>query len=409
MYTLLKGMRIVEGASFIAAPLCGLSLLQMGAEVIRFDAIGGGPDFRRWPLAGNGISFYWEGLNKGKKSVAIDLSRPEGRELAAALATAPGDDAGLFVTNYPASGFLSHELLSALREDLITVRVMGWADGRQAVDYTVNASVGLPLMTGPDELGDAPVNHVLPAWDLLTGAYAAFALMAAERHRRQTGKGQEVRLPLGDIAAATLGNLGMVAETGAARKDRGRMGNDLYGAFGRDFVTADGRRVMIVAITQRQWSGLVEALGIADRIAAIEAELGASFARDEGERFVHRDRLNPVVAEAVGARPFADLARAFEEKGVCFEAYRTLEEALSAGGLFSTANPVFAETAHPSGGSYLTPGAPVGLSGAERSAPPSAPRLGQHTDEVLATVLGLPEAEIGRLHDSGIVAGAEPS
>src|SRR5688572_30980015 len=131
MYDLLKGMRVVEGAAFIAGPSCGLHLLQMGAEVIRFDQIGGGPDFRRWPVSpDSGASFYWEGLNKGKKSVALDLSRPEGRELAQRLAAAPGPGTGMFVTNYPAEGFLSYERLSAIRPDLICVRVMGWADGR---------------------------------------------------------------------------------------------------------------------------------------------------------------------------------------------------------------------------------------------------------------------------------------
>ena len=82
----------------------------MGAEVIRIDQAGGGPDFHRWPLAPDGQgSLYWEGLNKGKKSVALDLSRPEGRELAAAIITAPGENGGLFVTNYPVAGFLSYE------------------------------------------------------------------------------------------------------------------------------------------------------------------------------------------------------------------------------------------------------------------------------------------------------------
>ena len=82
MYDLLKGLRVVEGAAFVAGPTCALYLAQMGAEVIRFDAIGGGPDFRRWPIAPNGSSLYWESLNKGKKSVALNLTSPEGRELA---------------------------------------------------------------------------------------------------------------------------------------------------------------------------------------------------------------------------------------------------------------------------------------------------------------------------------------
>src|SRR5690348_2030464 len=149
MYELLKGLRVVEGAAFVAGPSAALYLAQMGAEVIRFDNIGGGPDFRRWPLADNGMSLYWEGLNKAKKSVALDLSRPDGREIAQRLAAAPGEDGGLFVTNFPADGFLSHDRLAQLRADLVCVRVMGWADGSQGMDYTINAALGLPQMTGP--------------------------------------------------------------------------------------------------------------------------------------------------------------------------------------------------------------------------------------------------------------------
>jgi 2-methylfumaryl-CoA isomerase len=109
MYRLLSNFRVVEGSSFVASPVCGLYLAQMGAEVIRFDMIGGGPDFHRWPVAPQGDSFYWEGLNKGKKSIAINLAKPEGRELA--IITAPGERGGLFVTNYPVDGFLAHEAL----------------------------------------------------------------------------------------------------------------------------------------------------------------------------------------------------------------------------------------------------------------------------------------------------------
>lgn len=302
MYNLLKGLRIVEGASFIAAPSCGLHLLQLGAEVIRFDPIGGGPDYRRWPQSQSGASLYWEGLNKGKKSIALDLTRPEGRELAVRLATAPGDNGGIFLTNYPANGFLAHDKLAAIRADLITVRVLGWADGSPAVDYTINSAVGLPYMTGPASLGDAPVNHVLPAWDLLTGASAAYALLAAERFRRETGRGQEVRVPLSDIALATLSHLGQIAEVTQSGTDRPRMGNELYGAFGRDFVTRDAKRIMIVAITARQWSGLLQALDLGEAIAQLEANLRVSFARDEGHRFIHRAPLFALVENALASK-----------------------------------------------------------------------------------------------------------
>ena len=398
MYQLLQGMTVVEGAAFIAGPSCGLYLAQLGATVIRFDQIGGGPDHGRWPLAADGNSLYWEGLNKSKKSIAIDLVAPAGRELAQRLAVS-GD--GLFVTNFPAKGFLSYECLAALRADAICLRVMGWADGTPAVDYTINAAVGVPWMTGAVD-DPAPVNHVLPAWDLLAGGYGAFALLAAERDRRLTGRGREVRLALADVAAATLGNLGVVAET-LACGDRPRSGNALFGAFGRDFVTRDGSRLMIVAITPRQWTGLLVSLDIADEVAALEERCGANFATREGDRFVHRDALFPIVERAVACRNVAELAPMFDRDGVCWSRYRTLGEALAEEPALFADNPVFSPITHP-GGRYATPGAMVRLPGDERGAPRPAPTIGRDTEEVLTVALGLGSGEIARLMDLRVVA-----
>lgn len=404
MYDLLKGLRVVEGSAFVAGPTCGLYLAQLGAEVIRFDNIGGGPDFRRWPLTPGGDSLYWEGLNKSKKSIAIDLSRPEGRELAARLAAAPGEQGGVFVTNFPVEGFLSYEKLAALRPDLICARVMGWADGGPAVDYTVNSAVGVPLMTGhPDD--PRPVNHVLPAWDLLTGAYAAFALVAAVSARARDGKGREIRIPLSDIAGSTMANLGYLAES-LAGPDRPRMGNDLYGAFGRDFVLKDGRRIMLVAITARQWKGLLQVLEIEAPVAVLEAELALSFAVDEGLRFNHRARLLPIFEAAFARKTLAELLPAFEREGVCWGPYQPMSEAAEDARLFK-GNPVYSDIVHPSGRTYPAAGF-AGTIPQERRAPARpASRLGQHTDEVLSDVLGLTSGEIARLHDTGVVAGPE--
>jgi 2-methylfumaryl-CoA isomerase len=405
MYDLLKGLRVVEGAAFVAAPTCGLYLAQMGAEVIRFDSIGGGPDFRRWPLSEAGDSLYWEGLNKAKKSVAIDLARPEGREIAQRLAAAPGEDGGLFVTNFPADGFLAYDKLKALRDDLICVRVMGWADGAQGMDYTINSALGLPLMTGPAD-DTRPVNHVLAAWDLLTGAYCAFALVSALLARLRGQGGREIRAPLSDIGAASMANLGFVAETMLSGRQRPRMGNDVYGAFGRDFVTKDGEKLMLLAITPKQWSKALEVLGLAGEVAALEAELGISFARDEGVRFTHRARLYPLFERAFAARTAAELTPAFDAGGVTWGAYQTLEAALEDRRLFKD-NPLFQEIRHPSGLSYPAPGAMATIPQDVRGEVRPAPRLGQHTDEVLSEVLKLSSGEIARLHDAGIVAGPE--
>jgi 2-methylfumaryl-CoA isomerase len=400
MYDLLRGLTVIEGAAFIAGPSCGLYLAQMGATVVRFDQIGGGPDAGRWPLGPRGQSLYWEGLNKGKKSVSLDLSRPEGRELAQRLATA-GD--GVFITNFPAEGFLSYERLSVLRADLICLRVMGWADGTTALDYTVNAAAGVPMMTGPVD-DPRPVNHVLPAWDLLAGAYGAFALLAAERDRRASGRGREIRLALSDLAATTLGNLGQVAEVLVGGGDRPRSGNDLFGAFGRDFETADGQRLMIVAITPRQWTGLVKALDIGAAVAALESRLDVSFTRDEGARFVHRAELVPLVQAAIGARRADELAPVFDALGVCWSVYRSLAGALATEPRLFTENPLFSMVAHAGGTSYPTPGCAARLPTDERRNAAPAPRIGADSDEVLASLLGLSDGEIGRLHAQGLVA-----
>lgn len=398
MYDLLPGLSVIEASSFVASPTAGLYLAQMGAEVIRVDQIGGGPDFRRWPVTQNNDSLYWENLNRAKKSLALDLGRPEGRELLQALVRATGQ----FVTNFPVKGFLSHDTLAEGRPDLITVRVMGWADGSPALDYTVNNAVGYPMLTGA---GPEPVNHVLPAWDLLTGAYAAFALLAALRRRDATGQGGEVRLPLSDVAIGTVANLGGIAEVLDSGGDRPRLGNTVFGLFGRDFTTRDGKRTMIVVVTHRQWANLIAALGLGDAIAKVEAERGVSFATSDGLRFTHRDALFPLFAAAIAARDHADLAAAFDAGGIVHSAYGTMADAVHDPRLV-TENPIFGHAADPSGTSYPAAGAFATIPSDERRPPVAAPRNGQHSEEILADRLGLSSGEIARLFDSGIARPA---
>jgi 2-methylfumaryl-CoA isomerase len=399
MYRLLSGLAVVEASSFVASPTAGLYLAQMGAEVIRIDQAGGGPDFRRWPLGPSGSSLYWENLNRAKKSVALDLSRPEGRALMQRLAASTGQ----FITNFPVEGFLAHEKLRAHNPNLVTVRVMGQANGGPALDYTVNAAVGIPGMTGPAEMGDAPVNHVLPAWDLLTGAYAAFAMLAAVQHRAATGQGQELRIPLADVAIGTVANLGMLAETVQEGQDRARLGNTVYGAFGRDFATRDGGRIMLLAITPRQWSGLVRVLDIAAEVAAIEQARGVSFATDEGVRYDHRDLLFSLVEERVRGWNHAALEQALEANGCCFGGYATMTEAARHPALV-TENPIFGRTENASGLDYPAPGPFVTLPDQSRGAPARAPRLGEHTREVLGGLLGMSDCEVDGLANDGVVA-----
>ncbi|MET0762969.1 MAG: CoA transferase [Thermoleophilaceae bacterium] len=400
---ILEGMRIVEGSAFVAAPLGGMAMAQLGAEVIRFDPIGGGLDRKRWPVTADGRSLFWAGLNKGKRSIQVNLTSEEGRELVAALVTAPGPDAGLFLTNFPARGFLDYDALAASRPDLIMVNIVGNHDGSSAIDYTVNPATGFAWATGPRNLA-VPFNHLLPAWDAITGMLATTSLLAAERQRTRSGEGQLVRLALSDVAFWMVGNLGKIAEVQVNHHERLKDGNYLYGAFGRDFATRDGRRVMIVALTLRQWRNLVEATGLADAFETIARLMDVDL-DEQGGRFAAREVIAATLKPWVLRHTLDELAELFDRHGVSWGPYRTFTQLVEEDPRCSSDNPMFEEVEQPGIGSYLMPGSPAAFSGAERLPPERAPKLGEHTDEVLSAVLGLSDAEIGGLHDRGVVAG----
>lgn len=403
MYDLLKGLRVVEGSAFVAAPLGGMTLAQLGADVIRFDALEGGLDSDRWPVTRDGVSLYWQGLNKGKRSIAVDLRSPRGRELITALITAPGPDAGIFMTNLPARGWLAYEEFARRRADLIMLTILGTRTGAPQVDYTVNAGVGFPLISGP-EGHPRPVNQVIPAWDIATGMMAATGIIAAERHRSRTGEGRLIRLPLQDVALATAGNLGYLAEAEVNGDERARYGNHIFGTFGQDFPTADGRHVMICIFTTRQLHALKDSAGLGEAFAAIEARLNVNL-EDEGDRFRAREALTEAIAPWVASHTLAEIRGIFDKAGVLWGPYQTFKQLLSEDPASTTDNPLFDRVEHPRTGSYLTPGTPLDFVGLHRRPQGPAPVLGQHTDEILADVLGLPDGEIGALHDAKVVAG----
>lgn len=398
----LAGMRIVELSSFVASPLGGMTLAQLGAEVVRVDPLGGGPDRNRWPLAPSGGSLYWTGLNKGKRSVTVDMRSEEGRELVAELIASGGPGGGIVLTNSPERSGLSFADLRSRRPDVIQVQLRGDRHGGAAVDYTVNAAAGFPALTGPPE-HEGPVNHVLPAWDIASGLYLCVALLAADRHRMLTGEGQQVRVSLEDVALATAGNLGFLAEAqfGAGRP---RIGNHLYGGFGRDFASADGHRVMVMALTPRHWRDLVEVTGLTEVLDGLAAGLGADFARED-DRYEHREVLAALLAPWFAARTLAEINAELGRTSVLCSPYRTFRDLVESGGL--RANPMMAELDQPGVGQYLAPGPPVAFGGTQ--APPApAPVVGEHTDDVLAEWLSSTPERIADLR-ARRVAGEERS
>tara|TARA_B100000029_G_scaffold475952_1_gene519672 strand:- start:1853 stop:3058 length:1206 start_codon:yes stop_codon:yes gene_type:complete len=399
---ILSGLRIVEGAAFIAAPMCGMTLAQLGADVIRFDQIGGGIDYKRWPLTAEGNSIYWAEMNKGKRSIAVDLRSEQGRDIVSSLICADDDGAGIFSTNLPARGWLSYEQLSLQRPDLIAHEIVGDRHGGTALDYTVNAKVGFPYITGPED-DERPVNHVLPAWDISTAYLAGLSILAAERHRRLTGQGQRIKLALADVALAAVGHLGLLGEVHVNDSERARHGNYVFGALGRDFTTEDGRRIMVIAITPKQWRSLLDVTNLTEAAAGLGERMQLDLS-DEGNRFEAREQICALLEPWVAARRYADIAELFDAAGICWEKYQSLGELARTDPDASEDNPMFHAIEQPDIGTYPVPGPAMQLSGFEREAPAPAPRVGQHTDQILSDILGLDDHHIGRLHDDGVVA-----
>ena len=400
-YEPLCGLVVVELSSFVASPLAGLLLGQLGADVIRVDPIGGAADIGRWPVATSGTSLYWTGLNKGKRSVTVDLRSPEGREIVLALATLPGDGRGIVVSNAVGRGWFAHEELRARRSDVIDVRLLGHPDGRAAVDYTVNAASGFPLLTGsPTEPG--PVNHVLPAWDLAAAGQLALAVLAHERRRRTTGEGDLVTVSLSDVATSVASHLGFLAEAEVLGVDRPRYGNYFYGGFGRDFAASDGR-VMVAVVSDRQWRALVASTVGAERMASLADALGGADFDDEGVRFRFREAIAGVLEAWFAARTVSGVVEVLEGAGVLCSAYRTMKEALAQE--VSGPGDLLQPIDQPGVGRVHVARSVLRSARDGRSCARPAPELGADSGAVLTDLLGFTDAAVTQLRDSGIIGG----
>lgn len=376
----LADLHVLDVSTYVAGPSATMTLAQLGADVVRIDPVGGATDHRRLPLAPDGSSLYWAGLNKGKRSVELDLRSAEGRDAVRSLLATPGQGYGILVTNAVGQPWLSYDELRSVREDLVVVRIAGRADGRPAVDYTVNCEVGLPWLTGPVD-SSLPVNHVLPAWDLLTGLHAALAVLTAVRERATTGRGRLVEISLADVAAATMGHLGFVADAVVNGAGRLREGNYLYGSYGCDFATRDGRRVMVVALTQRHWRSLVDLTGTGEVLTALATSLGVDFAHEE-DRYRYRTVISALLEPWFAGRDHAEVTAALEAGQVLWGDYRSVAELVTEPDSLLASSTLFHDVEQPGVGSFPVPAAVARSTGWDR--PPSpAPVLGADTDSVL--------------------------
>jgi len=181
------------------------------------------------------------------------------------------------------------------------------------------------------------------------------------------------------------------------------LGNDLYGAYGRDFATVDGRRIMLAAISNRQWRAIGKATGLAERLAMIGPMMQVDLDQ-EGGRFEARHAISALLEPWFARHTLAEIGAAFEGSGVLWGPYQDFRQLVQDDPQCSLANPIFANVEQPGVGTVMVNAQPLGFA-TGRLPPAAAPRLGEHTEAVLTELLGLPSAEYARLHDAGVVAG----
>jgi 2-methylfumaryl-CoA isomerase len=259
-------------------------------------------------------------------------------------------------------------------------------------------------VTGPAGHAD-PINHVLPAWDIACGLYAALGVSAAARRRSITGEGDQVRVALADVALAMAGNLGFLAEAQVNNVERQRIGNYLYGGFARDFICSDGRRLMVVALSARHWRDLLAVTGVEKPVAALESTLGVDFAIED-DRFEYREVLASLIQRWFAGRSTSEASEALAGTSLVWAPYRSFAEAVAYLQTPEGANPVMSVVDQPGVGPHLAPGSPLVFATSPGRAEP-APLLGQHSSQVLADDLGLSPEEIAALLSQNTVVDGQ--
>jgi crotonobetainyl-CoA:carnitine CoA-transferase CaiB-like acyl-CoA transferase len=373
---LLEGLRVVEFSRLIAAPFCGLTLSDLGADVIKVESPGG-DDARSFPpLLSNGTSAYFHALNRGKRGVVLDLSDASGREMARRLV----DRADVVLENLGEStarlGF-GYEDAARLNGKLVwcSVTGLGAQQGGRAVDPSLQASMGLMALTG--EPDGPPLRVPVPVIDLTTGMYAAQSVLTALWRAERTGKGAFLDCALVD-AAATLTSLTALLALCGAEAPR-RIGSESYLVVpSAVFRTADEEYLQIVAVNERHWEALCTAL---DHPEWLDDDRCV----DNPARVANRGLVDERIGEVIATSTAEDWVERITRAGGLCERVREIEEAwadplLAARGLVGRLE----DEAYGD--------APFPLVSFARTADPDAfapgPALGQHTDAVLRELAG---------------------
>jgi crotonobetainyl-CoA:carnitine CoA-transferase CaiB-like acyl-CoA transferase len=405
----LQGLRVLDLSRVLAGPWCTQTLADLGAEVIKIERPGSGDDTRGWgpPFLKDrdgrdtAEAAYFLGTNRNKRSVTIDIARPEGQALVRRLAA--GCDVA--VENFKVGDMARYGLdaasLRALNPRLVYCSITGYGQtgpyrDRAGYDYVVQGIGGLMSVTGErDDLpGGGPQKVGVAVADLFTGMYATVAILAALRHRDATGEGQAIDMALLDTQVAMLANLG--ANYLVTRQAPRRAGNAHQNIVPYQvFEVADGHLILAVGND-----------GQFERYCAVAGcpELAADprYAKN-ADRVRHRATLVPLLAERMRQRTRADWLAALEAAKVPCGPINDLAEVFADPQV--RARGMTVTMPHPHSEALELVASPMKLSATPVQLRRPPPLLGQHTDEVLAE-FGVDEAERQRLRALGVIGTA---
>jgi crotonobetainyl-CoA:carnitine CoA-transferase CaiB-like acyl-CoA transferase len=394
----LEGIKVLDLSRVLAGPWCTQLLADLGAEVTKIERPGSGDDTRHWgpPWLGEGdqrVAAYFLSCNRGKKSAAIDFARPEGAALVRSLA----QQADILVENFKVGGLdkfgLDAKSLRAANPRLIYASITGFGqDGpyadRAGYDYIIQGMGGLMSITGlPDgEPGGGPMRVGVAVVDLFTGLYTCVAILSALYRREKTGEGVHIDMALFDTQLAMLAN--QASNALISGKDPPRQGNTHPNIVPYQPFDALDQPIIIAVGNDRQFARLAEMCGHPEWIS------DERFASN-GLRVANRAAMVELVSECIRQKSAAEWLDQLEAAGIPAGPINRISQALEDvqarhRGMVRTI-----------AGIPLV-GSPVRLDSQRTDSDLPPPRLGEHTDEVLAPV-GLEPRELDRLKSEGVV------
>ena len=402
----LAGIRVLDLSRVLAGPWCTQTLADLGADVVKVERPHSGDDTRGWgpPFLqdrhgeDSAEAAYYLGTNRNKRSITVDIARPEGQDVIRQLAL----DSDVFIENFKVGDMARYGLdaasLCALNPRLVYCSVTGFGQTgpyreRAGYDYAVQGIGGLMSVTGErDDLpGGGPQKVGVAVADLFTGMYAAVAILAALRHRDATGQGQVIDMALLDTQVAMLANLG--ANYLATGVPPARMGNAHQNIVPYQvFEVADGHLILAVGND----SQFAKFCAVAGQPALA---LDPLYARN-ADRVRHRDTLVPLLAALLKQRCKTDWLVALEAAKVPCGAINNLEEVFADPHVLE--RHMVVDMPHPLVDSIRLVASPINLSATPVQYLRAPPMLGQHTDEVLSAA-GWSAARIAVLRKTGVV------